>query len=296
MATTYTYDDAARREDLLDIITNLTPSETQLLSGLGISEAKDIIHQWATDTLKSAAYNGRAEGADASYVDRTDPTRLINYTQIVAVDYDVSDTERETNPAGFEDRFAYETGKALKEWKNDAEFALMRGTLACLGSTTPRGMRGLKDWLDNYNYTLNSGTSLTESLLNDALNFVWDDGCEVDALYVPMYMKRKISAFTAGATKNVETTDKRLVNTVSVYESDAARMVKIFPHRYITVSGDTNYDVIGIQEDMFKLAYLRKPKTRDYAKTGDSTKGGVVGELTLEVRNPNAGFYLKGML
>ena len=35
MATTaWTYDDPARREDLLEVITNISPTETQLFSGL----------------------------------------------------------------------------------------------------------------------------------------------------------------------------------------------------------------------------------------------------------------------
>jgi len=42
----YTYNDEALREDLLSIITNLSPTETQLLSGLGTSTAKSIRHEW----------------------------------------------------------------------------------------------------------------------------------------------------------------------------------------------------------------------------------------------------------
>ena len=42
----FTYDDNAIREDLLSVLTNLTPTETQLVSGLGVSSAKNIHHQW----------------------------------------------------------------------------------------------------------------------------------------------------------------------------------------------------------------------------------------------------------
>ena len=44
MAVTYTYDDNARKEDLLDLITNLDYKEYQLVSGLATGEAKDILH------------------------------------------------------------------------------------------------------------------------------------------------------------------------------------------------------------------------------------------------------------
>lgn len=294
MASTYTYDDGARREDLLDIITNIDPQETQLISGLGTSMAKDIFHQFSIDTLKSVGTNAYVEATDASYADRTDPTRLNNVCQIVRVGYDVSDTERSINSAGFNDRYSYEGSKALKEWKNDAEFALVRGSLACGNNSVARQLRGLKNSLSLV--TSQSGVSLTETVLNDRFQNVWDLGSEVNAIYSGMYLKRKISGFTAGATKQIENTDRRLVNAVDVYQADAAKTVKLFAHRYVTISGDTNYDIIGIDEDKIKVAYLRKPFTRELAKTGDSTKGEVVGEMTLEVRHYNAGFYTKAVL
>lgn len=295
MAKNYTYDDQALKEDLLDIITNISPTETQLLSGLAVSSASNTLHQFLGDTLKSVAANAFVEGVDATYPDRTDPTRGVNYTQIFRVGYDVTDTERAVNTAGFQDRFTYETTKALKEWKNDVEYALMRGSLATGSGSEARQLQGVKNWLSGNNYTVASGVSLSESLLNDRFQDVWDDGTQVNAVYVPMRLKRRISGFVAGATKNVETTDKRLVNAVDVYEADAANMVKLFAHRYVTVSGDTNYDVIGLDEDKWRLAYLRKPFTRELAKTGDSTKGEVIGELTLECLAENAGFAARGM-
>ena len=296
MASTFSYEDNARREDLLDIITNLDYKENQLMSGLGTSSAKDVLHQWLTDTLKTVGFNNYVEAADASYPDRTDPARLLNYTQIVRVGFDVSDTERALNQAGFNDRYSYETQKALKEWKQDAEFSLVRATLVCGADATARQMRGIKDWFTSHNITNASGVSLTEALLNDRLQDVWDDGTEVNAIYTDMFMKRKISAFTAGSTKFTENTDRRLVNAVDVYEADAARMVKLFAHRYVTIAGtDTDHDVIGLDEDKWKVAYLRKPIVRELAKTGDSTKGEVVGELTLECLHQDAGFLATRM-
>ena len=294
MPSTFTYEDNARREDLLDIITNIDPVNTQLMTGLGQSTAKDIYHQYLIDTLKTVGTNAYVEASDACYADRTDPTRLSNVCQIVKVGYDVSDTERSINAAGFNDRYAYEGEKALKEWKNDAEFALIRGSIACGNSSTARRMRGLRHSLSLV--TSQSGVSLSETILNTYFQNVWDAGSEVDALYMGMYQKRKISGFTAGSTKQTMNEDRRLVNAVDVYEADAAKLVKLFAHRYVTISGDTNYDLLGIDEDKVKVAYLRKPITRELAKTGDATKGEVVGELTLEVRHYNAGFFAQAHL
>lgn len=292
-ASAYTYDDGALREDLLDVISQLTPTETQLMTGLGTSSATSTRHEWTEDTLTAAAHSAAVEGADASYAEITNPTRKFNYTQIFRVAYSVTDTERATNNAGFSDRFAYEATKALKVLKNNMEFALIRGSLACGNNSVARQLKGIKSWLSVT--TSQSGVSLSESILNDRLQSVWNNGCEVSAVYTGMTLKRRISGFTAGSTKNTKSEDKRLVNAVDVYEADAAKMVKLFAHRYVTVSADTNNDVVGISEDFFKVAYLRKPFTRDLARTGDATKGEVVAEATLECRNGYAGFYTAAM-
>ena len=296
MANAYWYDDKANREDLLDLITNTTPQDTQLISGLARSKAESVRHEWLTDTLKTVGVNAFAEGVDASYPATTNPTRLVNYTQIIREGYSVSDSEEAALKAGFTSRVSYEDMKALMNWKNDAEFAVMRASLVCGSGSAARQMTGIKNFMTSNNYTNASGVSLTESLLNDRLQDVWNDGSEVDAIYVPMYLKRKISGFSANTTRNVRSEDRRLVQSIDVYQADAAKLVKLFPHRYVTVTGDTNYDIVGIQEDKWRIAYLRAPFTRALAKTGDATNKEAVGELTLECLNKDAGFYAKGML
>jgi len=285
----YSYDDKAIREDLLDVMTNLSPTDTQLVAGLATSTAKQIQHDWLTKTLTAVKTNAHVEGADASYNTLTNPARLINYTQIFRQGYMVSDTERACNTAAFTDRYKLEATQAMVEVKNDIEYALMRGSLVCGAGTTARQLRGIKNWLSLV--TSQSGITLTETILNDYFNLVWDNGTEVNAIYASMYIKRKISGFTAGSTKNTNNTDRRLVNAVDVYEADAAKMVKLFAHRHVTVSGDTNYDVVGVNEDLFRIAYFRKPKAEERAKTGDSTKGEVVTELTSECLHQYGGFW-----
>ena len=292
MAETYafTYDDNAMREDLLGVLTNLTPKETQLVSGLGASKAEQIRHEWLVDTLNAVKVNAYAEGVDASFQDHTHPARIVNYTQIFREPFRVTDTERAVNTAAFNDRYAYEATKALAELKNDMEYALMRGSLASGTGSAARQLRGVKRSLSLV--TSQSGVSLSESKLNDYLQLVWDNAAtEVNAIYCGMYMKRKISAFTANSTMNLNAADKRLVNAIDVYEGDAAHLVKLFAHRYVTVNGDDNYDIVGIDEDLFKIAYLRKPFQREIPRTGDSTKGEMVTEVTLENRHYNAGFW-----
>lgn len=290
----YSYDDKAVREDLLNVLTNLSPTDTQLVTGLGTSTAMAQRHEWLTDTLSSVKDNSYAEGADASYPTVTNPSRYINYTQIMRQGYSVSDTERAVNTAAFNDRLAYQATKALKMLKNDMEYAVMRGSLACGASGVTGQMKGVKSWLNLV--TAQSGISLTELQLNDYLQNVWAAGTEVNAIYCPMYIKRKISAYTANATKNVDIVDRRLVNAVDVYEADAAKLVKLFAHRHVSVAADNNYDIVGLNEDMWKVAYLRKPFNRPLAKTGDAEKAECLTEVTLECLHEDAGFLAQAQL
>lgn len=289
MAQAFWSADGAVREDLLDVLTNLSPTDTQLMTGLAVSSARSRRHEWLTDTLGAVKTNAYAEGADASFPTLTNPTRLLNYTQIFRQGYQVSDTERAVNTAAFNDRFAYEGIKALKMLKNDMEFAIMRGSLACsVADTTTGQIEGIKNWLSLV--TAQSGVSLTEAILNDYLQNVWDNGAEVDAIYAGMLQKRKISAFTAGSTKFTKVEDKRLINVVDIYEADAAKVVKLFAHRHVTISADQGYDVVGLQEDLWRVAYLRRPFEREIPRTGDATKGEVVAEATLECLHQYGGF------
>ena len=290
------YDDGAMREDLLAILQNISPTETQLTSGLGTSQATSIRHETLVDTLGAVKVNAHYDGAAATFNELTNPSRLYNYTQIFKQGFRVSDTDRSVNTASFSDRYQYEATKALKLIKNDMEYAMMRGSMASgSGSNVIRQLRGLK--LSLSLVTLQSATSLTDTILNDIFQMIWTNtGIQANAVYGDMYIKRKISGFTAGATKYFTQDDRRLINAIDVYQADAASMVKLFPHRYVTVSTDTNHDVVAINEDFFKIAYLRKPVVTQLAKVGDSTDGQVVVEATLEVQHPQSGVWSISML
>lgn len=62
----YVADDGAVREDLMDVLVNTTPTENQLVTGLGNTEANSTRHEWLQDTLSAVKTNAFAEGADVS--------------------------------------------------------------------------------------------------------------------------------------------------------------------------------------------------------------------------------------
>ena len=291
MAQRFVRDDAAVKESVLDLITQISPTENYFLSNLQRARGNDEYHLVPRDTLRSPSLVAAVEGADPTY-DGNDPTTLLNMMHIISVGFNVTDSEASVDRYGSpEDRIAYETDKALKDWGDFAEFALVRSTIITGNNSTARQMRGIKNSLSLT--TSQSGVSLSETILNSYLQDVWTQGANVDLIAVPMALKRRISGFNAnGATKFYNQDDKRLVTPIEIYESDASsKPIKLVAHRYVTVSGDTNNDIVGVELDHFATAWLREPKVRPLAKTGDAENRQVIGEFTLEARNQYAGFY-----
>ena len=294
----FTYPDVARRESLLDVMNMLEPTDTQLLSGIKQSQAANTLHEWTIDTLESVGDNAQGEGADAPSDASNDPTRPQNVTQIFAKTAKISGSETADalNRVGG-NRMSRELMKKMKALKNDIEYALVRGSIASgvasTSSASARRLKGVKNWITT-NTSNYSGATLTETITNDIFEAVWQQGSQVDAVYSPMKGKRRISGFTAGATKQVDINDRRLVLAVDVYQADAAKMVKLFPHRHVTVSGDygttstPGFDVLALTEDTWATAWYRKPFTKQLAETGDFTAKELITELTLEARQEKA--------
>lgn len=287
----WSFDDKAIREDLLDVMTNIDPLEHNFQDLIGSSTAQAVLHEWPVDTLDTPGDNASIEGADAGTASMTNPTRVQNLTQIFTKPYIVTGTETAVNTAGYSDRKAYEIGKKLKALKNDIEYAFVKGTAATgNGTNAATRLKGAKAFITT-NATAQSAVSLTEAILISYLSNSWTSGGKVDNIFVGAALKQRITSFSGNNTRFVGADEKKLVNTVNLYASDfGAEVVEVKLHRYMTVAGDVNYDVMGIQSDTWAAAWLRKPFNKELAPTGDAEKGMLIAEGTLEARAEKANF------
>ncbi len=278
-----TYDAVGNREDLLDVITNISPEETPMFSSFGKTKAKGVYHEWLEDSLATATSNTNIEGDDYTFAKRSSRTREGAYTQIFVTPVEVSDTQRAVDSAGLEDEYAYQLAKALKEHARDIEYAICStGAGASGASGTARELKGLLAWITSVNETgtATSDEDLTETMFNDALQDIWTNGGRPDVAYANGYQKRQIGTFTDSATKFVEaTSEKEMLAGVNVYDSDFGR-IKIKLSRYMPSDS-----IAILQSDLWKVAVLRATQTEEVAKVGDATRGVVKSELTLEARN-----------
>lgn len=281
-----TYEDTSRREDLVDIVTNISPQETPLLSGLGEGPTgMQTLHEYLTAALASAADNANVEGKAFTVKDLSQPSRSNNIMQIFRADLMVTGTELSVNTGAEISPMEYQIEKNLKEHARDIELALMAGSKNSGDSNSARRLAGVINSITTNFTSYPSGTSFTETQFNDVLGGIWTQTDMVaDEIYAGAFLKRRVSELTAGNTRFVAADDRRLVKPVDVYESDFGPH-KVFLHRNIPDAATTRY-LVALRNEFWKLSYLQNRRTKvvDLLPDGDRERKMVVTELTLENR------------
>lgn len=274
---------AGAKEDILDIISQLTPEETALLSRLGVSSARSAIHSWITDTVDSATATGGATVEGATAVSRTlaDKSRLTNYSQITTETIDISGSQEATSMYGLESEYAYRLEQGMKRWKIMVDRVLWTSTSASGTSSVARSLTGVIDSIRTNRVTGSAAScALTETLFNNLLQNVAENGGGTpDTAFARGFNKRRISQFATSNTRYTEVgAEGRVRNTVSIYESDFGTIEIVF-ERYIT----PNEVAVMTMKDWY-ISYLRKPFVKPLSDIGDSKRAMIIGEYTLEYR------------
>ena len=130
--TVSTYDAIGNREDLSDIIYDISPTSTPFISGIAHTSATATNHEWQTDTLGTAANNAVIEGGDAATTAAIATVRLGNRTQISSKVPRVTRTQRRIDSAGRGDEMSLQIMKMGKLLKNDM-----------VGSTIKQALSGI---------------------------------------------------------------------------------------------------------------------------------------------------------
>ena len=131
-----TYDAKGIREDLSNVIANISPEETPLVSNVGKGTISNTVYDWQTDSLSAAQANAQVEGNEQSYGAVTATTRLQNYAQISSKNVVISGTQEKVNSAGRRSELAYQIAKMGAELKRDMEFSCLNNQAASAGSTS----------------------------------------------------------------------------------------------------------------------------------------------------------------
>jgi hypothetical protein len=297
-----TYDTTGIREDLVDVIYNISPEDTPVLSAIPRTAAKATKHEWQLDSLAAPAANKVIEGDDATVDAMTATTRAQNFTQISDKVIALSGTQSAVDSAGRADEMAYQIAKKSKELKKDMEFALIETQTAAAGNaTTARALGSLPCWIATNGSAGATGAlstgggaaaptggtdrDLTETILKAAIEDVYTSGGDLDLLVVPPSVKQVISGFNANTTRFGPAESRTEYAAIDVYSSDFGD-IQVVPNRVMATTAEKH--VFLLQSDMAATAYLRDFQVADLAKTGDSEKKQLLVEYTLEMRNEAA--------
>ena len=292
-----------QREDLTDIIYDISPTETPFMSSIGKTKATAVYHEWQTDSLAAATTaNAAIEGADATSATLAPTVRLGNYTQIIQKTVQVSGTLDTVNKAGRKSEKAYQLAKASAELKRDLETILLANQGRSAGtSTIARKLGSILSWIKTNSDKASDGSdpatigvstrtdgtqrTFTETLLKTVVSEVFVSGGSPKILMVGAAGKQKVSSFAGIAAQRYMApgnTPTTIIGAADVYMSDFGTM-SVVPNRFMRTR-----DALILDPEYAALAYLRPFQTNDLAKTGDSENTQLLAEVTLEVKNEAA--------
>ena len=310
VAATKAYDlsGGALREDLADMIYDISPQDTVFLNGIGRGTARSTTHEWLTDALTAAAKNNAIEGDAHAPVARTLPTRLKNYCMISRKDIEVTGTANAVDNAGMAKLMAYHTARAGKEIKRDMEFGLLSSDPASAGtSVSGRVAAGAEIWIYQNNHLKpnqatattsaptagfavgpqvdGSATAFTSAHLTAMLQQAWSCGGETDVILCGPSLYNTISAFTGIATRFRDVGSRQqaqIINAADVF-------VSAFGSHSIRLSRYAATDtVFAFDMSTWEVAYLRPFQVTDIAKVGDAERKMLLCEYTLVAKAPLA--------
>ena len=290
MALYDSFAQVGKKEDVSDIITNLSPTKTPFQTSIGGMKVYNTLFQWQEDSLAAASgSNYQIEGFTASDATLIPTVMRSNYTQIFQKTIKVSETADAISTYGRAKEAAYQMAKAAAEVKRDLEMTLVGNATqaAVAGATgaTARQMAGVTNQIAAGVTTKTGATSnpITEALLLTNLQACYTNGADPSTISVTPADSIVVAGFAAATGRLRDMNDgpsgQTIVNAVTVYVSPFGQQSVVlnrFQYQYETIIYDPG---------MWKLATLR-PWTREtLAKTGDNMLMMLVGEFSLMHKN-----------
>tara|TARA_R110000822_G_scaffold259885_1_gene384930 strand:+ start:121 stop:1065 length:945 start_codon:yes stop_codon:yes gene_type:complete len=294
------YDAIGNREDLSDVIYNISPTLTPFMSGIKKTTATATNHEWQTDELSAVdGSNAVIEGDDATTTASAPTVRLGNQTQISDKVPRVTGTQRKNSSAGRGDEMDYQVTKSSRELKRDIETILLSNQAKVVGnSTTARKLAAVESWLGTNTSAGTGGAdptgdgtdartdgtqrALLESDVKSVLADIANEGGNAGHIMVGSFNKQAFSAFSGNATRTTDSTNQALNTAVHIYVSDFGELSVTF-NRF-----QRKRSCLILDMEMWGFATLRDFQSTDLAKTGDTDRKQILCEYTLECNQEKA--------
>lgn len=233
------------REDLTDIIYNISPTERPFHQNVGREDATSDLHEWTIDALATAVNNNaHVDGDDFSAEGDTQQVgtgfdgvainggaRLGNYQMISRKDIVVSRRANIVHKAGRRSELNYQIAKAGRELQRDCEMAVTANQAAVAGSASiaPR-TAGIPAWITTNDQRGASGADgglssttfgqpttaatdgtpavMTETLLLTVIAAAYVQGGDPDMIMMEPTAKQRFSTYMFGSSARIATQEQ----------------------------------------------------------------------------------------
>ena len=292
-----TYSATSDREQLSDVIYNISPQATPFMSAIGKNSIKNVVFDWQTETLPTASGAGQLEGFELSRAAATATSRVSNVAMISSRDATVTGSQQASDPAGKKSEMAHQLAIMAKALKRDMEVALcQKGAKTTGNATTARVTGGFESWITS---NVSRGTNgagagggaaptdgtqraLTEALLKTVLQSCFSNGGEPSMAICGPVNKQVISGFTGRSSARQMVDANTVEASVSIYASDFGEL-KIVPSNF-----SRERSLLLVDPEYAKVSYLRDFKTVDISTVGDAETKMILAEYGLEMSNEAA--------
>jgi len=293
------------REDLYDVISRISPTDTPFYSNSTKNTAKNTIFDWLVIELASPdTTNRNPEGFEATIEAARKPTRLNNHTQILAKTGSVSGTMESVDKAGRAKEYRYQQMLKGLEIRRDLEAILTFDQAK--DPNDPRAMGSFSAYVTNVSQgataappagdgtdvpTAGTPRDLSLTLIEDVMQLCYEEGGSPGSMYFSPTQKRTFSGLAGSSSLAAENRfnmtarePATYIGAVDVFLTDFGTLNCVIdrfmpPDRVYLVDRDW-CDTMNLPGRNFTSERL--------AKTGDSEKFEIVGEFSLRIRAPKA--------
>ena len=285
MAIFSTYDQVGLKEDVSDIISDISPTATPFLTLIGNEKCSARYFEWQEDSLAAPRDNAQIEGFTASDATLSPTTLRNNYTQIFEKTVKISATADAVSAYGRAKETAYQLTKAGKELKRDVERAYVGVNQAAVAgddSTTARRTASFQAQMAAGAHIVDAGTAaaLTETHLLTAGQAAYSAGSEPTIFMIKPADALIVAGFSAASGRQRDfRNETKLVNVVDLYVSPYGEY-KVVLNRWL--KSDT---ALLFDPAMWSNVSLRPWTRENLAKTGDNQMVMMVGEMGLKHKN-----------
>ena len=295
MAQDNTYVQTRQAEDVQDVIYNISPIDSPVVSMSKTIRATGKLHEWSQDDLNAAGENAVVEGAAAGADESKPIVEKSNYCQIMSKVAEVTGTLEKVDKYGRDSEMAYQLELRYGELANDQEYAVV-GVQTAKSAGSASTARKMASFVPQLAATMVIDGSAAktadevEGLLLDAHLATYMEGGNPSYLVTDPKTAGLVSAMAmaAGRTRDIRN-ERKIVNVIDLYVSTYGELDVVLDRNMeagTMLLVDFNYTATPV---------LRPTADWPIAKMGDSDKRQILWEGTYAVLNTSAHAAVTGV-